>query len=630
MPATDRDSVSHTPSRSREAEEQKDFGRQMLDTLDRSEHYQDELQERDLSFRERIAQAYRELEPLMDSPRLLKFVLDAREDRLDPARIDDFVHGAGARHRVGEESWKKVKEGLEDPGKLSGDSFQELAHEMAHQAKLAQYELIDIKLKRDTSLMEEKLESVNQRIEDNALDHLKEKSQHYPPPPMDHPDPHLRAAWNRIEQERLDQLTAKPEGWPLMELALQRREQAQEAFRTDGTLPDWLHPEWFTKERVETEPQHLALGYNHVHNRPVPLDGAPGGLEAYLRERMETTLQWNGRQNGGEDPAQFSRYLILPYLDPDLADPQTVHRGGNAAESTPSDPLSHAGTTYARLVRDCLRERGIIEAAQEDRPDLLAEALRDNVVTIARMTSYLREKQEELHPPEPGRPNWDTPTGERWKTVLQATSNLTDTKQIIADVLKLQESTAHASMQAHTLDSQHPAKYLVMEAALDLRSAKDALDRTDLEQGYQLVDQAVRTGHMYQLTEQFRTQHRGENYIQEMMKRAEQHPVSMIREYRAQGYDEQMAQDLAEIEAEVRSYQTPPATDQRALEARDAALAGMEPTDAMRIEDLALGEPQKVFLFDQAVRLMAHAQFNLATVANDLNQNRAESPKAGG
>ena len=616
MPATERDLVSYVPDRTRSTEEERDFGQDMLDTPEGAEHYQHELDERDLSFRERITQAYRELEPLMDSPKLLKFVLDAREDRLDQARIDDFVHGPGALHRVGEDSWQTVNDRLEEPGKLSGEDFQEFAREMGRQARLAQYELTDIKLKRGTGLMEEKLETVTRHIDENALHHLREKSQHHPPAQVHHPDPHVNAAWNRVEEERLQQLSARQETWPLMDQALQRREQAQEAFRRDGTLPEWLHPERFTKERVETAPEHRDLGYNHVHNRPIELDGAPGELETYLQERMETTLQWSGRLNGGEPPAQFSRYLILPYLDPLLAESP----GDEASRERPDhSPLSHTQTTYARLVENCLHEQGIVEAAQQDRPDLLAEALRDNVRTIQRMTEYLREKQEEPPAQDAGLPNWDVRTQERWNAALELTSNLTDTAEMIKDVLKLEEHAAQATDRALELTTGHPAKYLIMEAIGDLQSARDALDRIDTQDGYHLVDQAVLTGHLDQLAEQFRDEHRGEGFIEEMMDRAEHHPLSMISEYRAQGYDEQMAQDLAEINAEVRGYQDAAPPDQQTLSERNAALAGMGPMDATRVEDLAELDPQRIVLFDQAVQLMAHAGFNLATVSADLD-----------
>ena len=624
VPETTRDVVSYKPAPIQEPDEEKDFGRQMLDTLDRTEHYQHELQEKDLSFRDRIALAYRELEPLMDSPRLLKFVLDAREDRLDQAKIDDFVHETGALHRVGQDSWQKVKDNLQESSKLSGDGFQEFAHEISRQVRWAQYELIDIRLNRGTDLMEEKLESVNKQIEQNALQHLREKSRHHPPEQIHHPDPYVRAAWNKIEDEQLEQLAAQQEGWHLIDQALEKREQAQETFRRDGTLPEWLHPEWFTKDRVEVTPEHRDLGYNHVHNRPVELDGPPEMLEAYLTERMETALQGNDRLNGGENPAQFSRYLLMPYLDPELAEAHTDHNPGERREyetqHPPQDtPLSHARTTYARLVQNCLHDQGMIEAARQDQPALLAETLRDNIATIQRMTQYLREKQEQTQEPNSEWPNWDVRTGDRWKTVLEMSANLTDTKEVITDVLKLQESTAHASIRAEALDPEHPAKYLIIEAALDLKSAKDALDQIDIEQGRHLVDQAIRTGHLDQLTEQFRAEHRGDDFIQEMITQADHHPISMIREYRAQGYDEQMSLDLAEIETEVRTYQTRPTPTQNALDARNAALAGMEPIDAVRIEELAEQNPQRVVLFDQAVRLMAHAGFNLAAVKTDLD-----------
>ena len=342
------------------------------------------------------------------------FQIFGDETAKEPGEVDleviyRYVHGPEALGKNEDENdtWKTVESYIAREDQLTLNERVDLIHKMGLQADLAN-EATSLTLGPE----EQEEERLNRWDNTNAAawSNIIEKSPNHPIEEFTHPAPIIDQVWNKIWNQWIEAWTEDPSAWDTLEIGLEQRQQEIREFQKTGEFPNWLNPERFTPERMQLSPENEALGYNQIHNRPLDFHGDPRETAEYLRGQMEAHLASHGRINGGVNAAEFAKALIDPYLDRELA--TDFHRfdtdhwnytddgPGNfneqvypLVEGNPTDPMSHAQVSYARLMRDTLMG-GMTDEASTRRADLLAASLPRNTMGLERMAEFCHEVVE--------------------------------------------------------------------------------------------------------------------------------------------------------------------------------------------------------------------------------------------
>ena len=347
----------------------------------------------------------------------LAFIEEALKTNPDPAVLDEHLFGRAAAKRLGEASWQKVQDYMARDTQLDPTEMRDFVHEMCHQASTAGRQAAEWE-DYHRNRFETQNTDVFQVSHPRVWERLEGKSAYLPIEPILHPDPNIQDIWNKVWDNRILEYTRYPGKWENLEAVLSIRQEEVQDYRNSGELPEWIHPERFTDERLTLTPENNALGYNNVHNQPIDLMDRSENIEHYLRERMDTHLNHYTRTNGGLHPAEFAKELIKPYVDKDLAaelhrfDPENWYYTDdgpiNYFENTPrivegdtAVPSNHLKASYARLLRDSIMERGLAHDAEMDRADLLAMSLPRNAAALQRAAEFSHRLIEEMDPLEP-------------------------------------------------------------------------------------------------------------------------------------------------------------------------------------------------------------------------------------
>lgn len=565
-----------------------------------------------------------------------KFAAELTKDNPDPKVLDDYVHGPDAADRLSQESWQKVQDYINREEKLTTNEMYDFVHEMHRQASTAYFQLRD--WEKDKGLDEETYNLIHTPM----WNHMVEKSQHHPISPIEHQDPYIEEAWNKVWDKRINNIIEHPGRWDEMESHLSVRQEEINNFQTNGNLPDWLKPEWYTEERMTLTPENKALGYNPVHNQPIDILDKPENNEPYLRERMDTHLLHYTRTNGGVQAAEFAKALIEPYLDPDLSknfsyfDPDNWYYTDdgpiNYQENVESavlgdttDPSCHAETTYCRLVRECLMEKGLAHDAEIDRADLLAMSLPRSVMALERAAEFGKsltdrttdgtndrtmDPQSERYPLEGHEPivTWNAGDAKNLEAVLEATNDFTSTapfRYSVVDTIKNIQETFNPSDAVNPdswtqnysfmpklpdvadTDVDHPGRFMLREALTDLSQAVALADQADLPQAKEEALEASRNGELQEKLAQFAEDYRSGEFIDQVRYFAENHPDNVEKKYLERGMDARQAKFMASMDHMTRN---------------------------MLREEEAYRQPDRTDLAQRAMNRVTHADFNIQAI----------------
>ena len=331
-----------------------------------------------------------------------------------------------------------------------------------------------------------------------------------PLPEPAHPDPAAAAGYDDLLQHRTEQF--KKMGHTALARFL-----AETAATIRKRAGNGIYPDWFDPATHSVDPELAQLGYNALHNRPIPPEEPLEPTEAYLRNRIQAATigldQSDRRQR--PHPAVMGKRFLAPYLDPELAKHFARHDAEdrdycddgpiNFREWPTSrilhgeirDPEEHLSTSYCRHVRGALMNRGIVEDIECSRPDLLAMSLRRNAFALRRLADFLHEHPAPL--PDRGEPDgyqpvirWNIGTVAAWQRLGVLTYGLTDNGDLLEridragqyladhfrpDDLIDPESAGHQYpfLQLPTVspgaDVDRPERVLIREALADLAEA---------------------------------------------------------------------------------------------------------------------------------------------------------------
>lgn len=548
---------------------------------------------------------------------LERFAQELLKETPDPDVLEEFIHGPDAKERLGEDSYRKVQDYLKLPTPLSPKDMEHFVLEMHRQTTTALFRITSQDSPTTTQSLHAQLsrseeEETYRKALSTTWRHMTDKSAHMPVQPIEHPDPHIRDAWNRVWDQRIRNVTDQPSIWHNMETLLEKRHDEIQAFQKRGKLPNWLNPDWFTEERMTLTKENADLGYNHVHNQPIDLLGDHDDIERYLRERMDTHLAHHTRTNGGLNPAEFARHLIRPYLDPDLGqnflhfdadDWYYIDDGpinyreklGLVVLGDTTDPANHVRTTYCRLIRDCIMEHALAGDSEVDREDLLAISLPMSVLALHRCAQFSHRKVNGgiLQTPErrelPGfQPviEWQRDQQSNVKAAKELTLNTSDAAPLREHIdlfgqllYTFTNPQDRSNPNSWTLnypliprntdqgrnDADDPARHILRETMDDLAEALRLAQDVDLEKCLEQAVLAALAGTLEEKLEQFRAEYTAD-FVYDIQFRAKGHPRVLEHEYLNYGLPPEQAKRMAAIGSSIRE-ETPPSTPEAALRA---------------------------------------------------------------
>ena len=549
---------------------------------------------------------------------LERFAQELLKETPDPDVLEEFIHGPDAKERLGEDSYRKVQNYLKLPAPLSAKDMEHFVLEMHRQTTTALFRItsqhpLTTSQSLHSHLSREEEEETCRKALSTTWRHMTGKSAHMPVQPIEHPDPHIRAAWNRVWDQRIGEITGQPSVWHNMEALLEKRHGEIKHFQEKGELPNWLNPAWFTEERMTLTKENADLGYNHVHNQPLPPLGNPGNTERYLRERMDTHLAHRTRTNGGLNPAEFARHLIRPYLDPDLArdfshfDADDWYYIGDGPFNyreelelvvlgDTTDPANHARTTYCRLIRDSIMEHALAGDSVVDREDLLAMSLPLSASALHRCAQFghMLVSRGMLPTPErrelPGfQPviEWQQDQQSNVKAARKLTLNMSGAAplrehidlfgQLLRTFTNPQDRSKPGSSWPQNYpfiprktdpggnDVDHPARHILRETMDDLAEALRLAQDIDLEKCLEQAVLAALAGTLEEKLDQFRGEYTAD-FVYDIKFRAKGHPRVLEHEYLNYGLPPEQAKQMAAIGSSIRE-ETHPSTPEAALRA---------------------------------------------------------------
>ena len=568
----------------------------------------------------------------------------------EPGEVDldviyRYVHGPEGLGKNEDEdnTWRTVENYLAREDELTLNERVDLIHKMARQADLAE-EATSHSLGGEKP-GEERLDRWN-NVHASALHYMTEKSPNHPIEEFTHPDPIIDQVWNKVWNDRIEEWRENTNAWDALEIGLEHRKQEIREFQETGEFPNWLKPEKFTPERMQLSPENEALGYNQIHNQPIDFHGDPGETAEYLRGQMDAHLASHGNINGGVNQAEFAKALIHPYLDRELA--TDFHRfdaddwnytddgPGNfkeqvypLVEGDPTDPMSHAQVSYARLMRNTLMG-GMTDEASIRRPDLLAESLPRNAMGLERMAEFCHEvietsdNQAEYHQDPPWHEpavRWNSSPEENIAEILSLTGNLKDPTHL-RETIDLSENRVRETFATRKLpddfpreffsheyevdrpketDWDYPQRTMVREALGDLYEARNMTDRIDLTEQSELTIQATLEGKLKERFEELQQERRGMEFISELSQRVERDPDINRKRIRDEGHSEAVTEAKINIwEEEARWME----------EERNSTLENGQSREDWEKQHYPTGEK----LAERIVERLAHADFLLQSV----------------
>ena len=456
-----------------------------------------------------------------------------------------------------------------------------------------------------------------------------------PLPGPDHPSPEAQAGYDDTLLELRRQMRQRGHA-ALAQFITMTAEAVRDGRGTN------IYPGWFDPELHSVNPELAELGYNALHNRPIPANQDIAETEAYLRDRIDAHAVTQGRHYGETriEPASMAKRFLAPYLDPVLiaqfhlhdAEDRDYHDDGpinfrewpgqRVLHGGIDDPAEHASATYCRQVRDAIMNRGIAEDLEINRADLLAMSLVRNAGALQRLAHFLHGLTTQTGTrtePEGYAPviRWEMGTTAAWQTLGEITAGLSDNEALLEridaagrylqnayrpDDLINPESAGHryAFLNLPTMspgtDVDLPERVLIREALSDLAEARrriEAIDRI-LEEADANRQRRLTIG------------------------------LDKIRRWRKEGHSESFLEDMEEyIRNDYATIPTHPryATDYQAEairisgELRGRGIASFDTFKACHAEEMIVN-------YDQAVRRLAHADFNICMVARAQTANK--------
>ena len=252
-------------------------------------------------------------------------------------------------------------------------------------------------------------------VDHAAMDIMQAKHPGLPLPDAGYGNDEQNQAVNELASFQLAQVTSKQnESEAVAEAAkwITKINDDITAYNATGEHPHWCNP-----DLMAVPAEHRENGCNWLANRPLdPFADLQENTE-YLRERLE--LAFGPDRSIELSYAQAGRMMLEQHLDNSLTgqkhkyDPDDWHYWDDGPinydeniiprflEGNANDPMKHAEVSYARLIRDSLMHRGIVDDIGMKNPETLALSLSRNAAALRRMSETLRHAV--AHPPEPRR-----------------------------------------------------------------------------------------------------------------------------------------------------------------------------------------------------------------------------------
>ena len=378
----------------------------------------------------------------------------------------------------------------------------------------------------------------------------------------------------------------------------------------------------------------------------------PENIERILTERINSYLELAQVAYLSTHPAEIAKGFIRPYLDGKLATDFPHHDPGNFyyVDDGPinfeehhtrrmllgpvDDPRAHAATSYCRAVRQALMNQGLANDVYMSRPDLLAMSLPRNAAALARLAEFLNDACQRTNEETNGlretrrdaayepaiRWNQDTPAA--WQGMGELTEGMTDNARLADAIDKMGDYVTQTfkfddyfqsenPLQNYNFiqqpgidpktDVDHPARALLREAIFDLWEAKRVVDKID-----ELNGQA-------------------EANIANNIRLAEKH----IRDLEREGASKQFLDAMKDhLEREIRGAVEDILVQEHYFEVADMVrndISGNALSSCDAFEQ-TYDHPQRTALYDQALRRLAHADFNLQLVHQSGALRRMPAP----
>ena len=461
-----------------------------------------------------------------------------------------------------------------------------------------------------------------------AMDLMQAKHPGLPLPDAGYGNDEQNQAVNELASFQLIQIASKRKEHDAVTQAARWITKANKEITTYNTTGD--RPSWCDPELMTVPAEHREKGCNWLANRPLDPFADHRENAEYLRERLE--LAFGPNRSPELSYAQAGRMMLEQHLDNSLTgqkhkyDPDDWHYWDDGPinydeniiprflEGNANDPMKHAEVSYARLIRDSLMHRGIVDDIGMKNPETLALSLSRNAAALGRMSDTLRHAV--AHPPHRQTQHavntplhWDMSPTERWQKTLDLTDNLTTTDKFrealentleqVAQHTTVDDSTNTDSVMRNysfvqrvevspDTDVDHPNRLLLLEAIDDIRTACYMLEQVD--QHLELAPQHQRSREYIAKNnlERYQKEGRSQDFIDSMRDYLENDFINQPGEFRTEHiYDETKEQIRAEL-AE----------------------------NGFANSRLIVQDGRKTALFDRAARLTTHVDFNLQAIAS--------------
>ena len=469
-------------------------------------------------------------------------------------------------------------------------------------------------------------------VDHAAMDIMQTKHPSLPLPDAGYGNQEQNQAVNEIAAFQLAQLTSRQTETDAVAQAAKWITKIHDDITTYNTTGE--PPSWCDHNLMTVSPEHRERGCNWLANRPLDPFTNPQENTNYLKERLDLAF-------GPDQPLQLSyaqagRMMLEQHLDHSLTgqkgnyDPNDWHYWDDGPinyeenitprflDGDANDPTKHAEVSYARLIRDSLMKRGIVDDIGMKNPETLALSLSRNAAALGRLSETLHDTVE--HPPAHTAEHvvttpiqWDMSPREIWQTTLDLTDNLATTDKFRSALENTLEQVAQhttvndwadtdsvlrnynfiqrVEVSADT-DVDHPHRILLLEAIDDLQAAGYMLDQIDQHLASEQEHQRSRESIAKTNLERYQKEGRSPEFIETMRDYLENnfihHPGDFQTQHIYQETKEQIQAELAE-NGFTNSWQI-------------------------------VQDGRKTTLFDRAARLTTHADFNLQVIATQRQQ----------
>lgn len=524
------------------------------------------------------------------------------------------------------EAWQRVSDTL-NHGRPDPASADQLAHDVGTLATSAKADITGnqhLNAAMDSNSNPNIRGTVDYAVE--RLDYesariILQYSGMYPPPALEPDNTEMQQNWMAAVNDRVQHLATTGQHEHIPDL-LRQAQEYQEQYAATGTLPPGqLNPESYRDSRLLEQQEALSRfqeGYNPVHTTEFNPEMTAQEAVNYVRERMNHLLDPASAVQ--VEPTTFAKAFAEPYLDPNLAQSfghydltDQAYLQNTIIESDKksllhgptNDPATHIEATYNRTVRNSLVRTGMAEAASRNDPAEFAIG----TVRTKNMAQDMKEWADVAAnhwstDPERGRIDpmgyepaveWQKPKEQLWQQLAQETDGFTDPSKFLENARRMEQMILGPRAEAYgPVEPSTPYAKTLTEALRDIGEAQYILGHIALDAHLKVQEQQAA------------------EYLAKNMDLTDTEPSPAVLNF-IQAYTQASNNAREMRENDLTGYAD------RAAELRvELTAAGFSEEQA---EHLTTGDNGKVAaLYDRAVQLLAHADFNLSYIHHSRQQ----------